>query len=282
MRNIRLLLQYDGTRYFGWQRQGEEQRTIQGRLEAVLSRMSGEALQIIGAGRTDAGAHALGQVANFHTASPLPVQGIRDYCNRHLPEDIVVLAAEEADPRFHARYRARAKRYHYRICNRLVRDVFSRRYAWHVPEPLDLGAMRRAAALLVGEHDFRSFTSLKSKHKSAVRRLTALEAESQEGEATLRFEADGFLYNMARILTGTLVEVGLGRLAPERVGEILAARDRSLAGPMAPPHGLFLVEVLYDEAPRRTAREAVAPGVAARPPAATRAGSRGPGSRRRE
>ena len=247
LRTIRLLLQYDGTRYLGWQRLGNEPRTIQGRLEAVLSRMSGEAVQVVGAGRTDAGAHALGQVASFRTASPLPAQEILEYCNRYLPEDIAVLAAEEAEPRFHARYRASGKRYEYRIDSQPVPDVFRRRYAWHVFERLDLEAMRRAASLLVGEHDFRSYTALKSRSKSTVRHLHSLRVESGRGLVRLNLEADGFLYNMARVIVGTLVEVGLGRMAPERVAEILAARDRSLAGPTAPAHGLFLVEVLYEE-----------------------------------
>lgn len=245
-RTIRLLVQYDGTRYLGWQRLGGEPRTIQGRLEAVLSRMSGEAVQVVGAGRTDAGVHALGQVASFRAASPLPAQDILEYCNRYLPEDITVRAADEADPRFHARYRASGKRYEYRIDNQPVPDVFRRRYAWHVPDSLDLEAMRRAASPLVGEHDFRSFTALKSRSKSTVRHLRSLRVESGQGLVRLHLEADGFLYNMARVIVGTLVEAGLGRMAPERVAEILAARDRSLAGPTAPAHGLFLAEVLYE------------------------------------
>jgi tRNA pseudouridine38-40 synthase len=249
MRNLKLVVQYDGARYLGWQRQKEEDperpRTIQGKLEQVLSRMTGERIQVIGACRTDAGVHAEGQVANFLTSSNLSLQEIRAYLTRYLPEDIAVTAADQVDPRFHARYRARRKRYVYRIWSGPYPQVFRRRYCLHHMEPLDLPGMRRAAALLVGENDFRSFTTLKSKTKSTVRTLHALEVQDREGWVELHFEGDGFLHNMARILAGTLLEVGAGRLAPEAMPEILAARDRSAAGPLAPPQGLCLLEVLY-------------------------------------
>ena len=253
-RNIRLTLAYDGTRYLGWQRQRpagqkEAERTIQGKLEGVLGRLTGGPVNLIGAARTDAGVHALGQVANFHTASRVPLAELSAALERFLPEDIAVLAAEEAGPRFHARYLARGKLYRYRIWNRTHPDVFQRKYALHVPEPLDLAAMERAAGHLPGEHDFSSFAAHLSAGKSPVRRLEAVRVRAPGGAAAgwidLEFEGDGFLHHMARILAGTLLEAGAGRLDPERVPQILAARRRPEAGPLAPAHGLFLVEVRY-------------------------------------
>jgi tRNA pseudouridine38-40 synthase len=249
MRNLKLVVQYDGGRYLGWQRQKEEDperpRTIQGKLEQVLSRMTGQPTELIGACRTDAGVHAEGQVANFLTASTLSLQEIRAYLTRYLPEDIAVTAADQVDARFHARYRARRKRYVYRIWTAPYPHVFRRRYCLHLPEALDLQAMRQAAALLTGEHDFRSFTTLKSKSKSTVRTLHALEVRDQDGWVELHFEGEGFLHNMARILSGTLLEVGAGRLPAEAMTGILEARERNAAGPLAPPQGLCLLEVLY-------------------------------------
>jgi tRNA pseudouridine38-40 synthase len=249
MHNLKMILQYDGSRYLGWQRQREEDperpRTIQGKMEQVLSRMSGERIRVIGASRTDAGVHAEAQVANFHTSSPLDAGEVLTYCARYLPSDIAVRSVEEVDPRFHARYLALRKRYLYRLWTRTYPDVFRRKFTLHVPEPLDVTAMRQAAAMLVGERDFRSFTSMKSKTKSPVRTLFALEL--QEGPATLElaFEGDAFLPHMIRIMTGTLLEVGGGRLDPQAVPAILEARDRGVAGPLAPAHGLCLREILY-------------------------------------
>jgi tRNA pseudouridine38-40 synthase len=249
MRNLKLVVQYDGGRYLGWQRQKEEDperpRTIQGKLEQVLSRMTGQPVELIGACRTDAGVHAEAQVASFTTASTLSLQEVLAYLARYLPEDIAVTAADQVDARFHARFRARRKRYVYRIWTAPYPHVFRRRYCLHLPEALDLQAMRRAAALLTGKHDFRSFTTLKSKTKSTARTLHALEVRDQDGWVELHFEADGFLHNMARILTGTLLEVGAGRLQPEAMTGILEARERAAAGPLAPPQGLCLREVLF-------------------------------------
>jgi tRNA pseudouridine38-40 synthase len=247
--NLKLVLQYDGSRYLGWQRQREEDperpRTIQGKLEQVLSRLAGERVTVIGASRTDAGVHAEAQVANFHTASPLDPERVLAYCARYLPSDIAVRSVEVADPRFHARYLARAKRYLYRIWTRPYPDVFHRRYSLHLAEPLEASAMRRAAESLVGRKDFSSFTSMKSKTKSAVRTLFALEVLEGAGTLELAFEADAFLPHMIRIMTGTLLEVGAGRLDPQAVAAILEARERSAAGPLAPACGLCLMAVLY-------------------------------------
>jgi tRNA pseudouridine38-40 synthase len=249
LRNLKLVLQYDGSRYLGWQRQREEEparpRTIQGKLEQVLSRMAGERVTVIGAGRTDAGVHAEAQVANFHTSCLLDTGKVLAYCARYLPSDIAVCSAEDVEPRFHARYLARRKRYVYRLWTRPYPDVFHRHFSLHVPEPLDVPAMRRAAGLLVGERDFRSFTSMKSKTKSPVRTLYALDILEEGGALELAFEGDAFLPHMIRIMTGTLLEVGGGRLDPQAVPAILEAHDRGAAGPLAPAHGLCLREVLY-------------------------------------
>ncbi len=245
MRNLKIVVQYDGTRYLGWQRQKSSERTVQGRLEQTLGRMTGDRVAVVGAARTDAGVHAQAQVANFLTESALTPEEILDGCRRHLPEDIAVHSVEEAPPRFHARYLARRKRYAYRICNLPVRDVFRRRYSLHVPELLDLAAMHEAARALIGRHDFRSFTSLKSEKKSSERTLNVLDLRREGGWVELYFEGDSFLYHMIRIITGTLLEVGRGRVDPASVRAMLEARHRGAAGPLAPAAGLCLLEVLY-------------------------------------
>jgi len=249
MRNIKLLVQYDGGRYLGWQRQREEDperpRTIQGKLEQVLGRLTGESIRLVGASRTDAGVHAEAQVASFQTSSTASLRELLDYLARYLPEDIAVTAADQVDARFHARYRARRKRDLYRVWTAPYPQVFRRRYCLHLPGVLDTAGMRRAAALLAGQHDFRSFTTARSRTKSTVRTLHVLEVREQEGWVELFFEGDGFLHNMARILTGTLLEVGAGRVPAEAMSGILEARARSAAGPLAPPQGLCLLEVLY-------------------------------------
>ena len=170
MRNIRLRLQYEGTRYQGWQKQTSTDNTIQGKMEVLLTKMCGEPVEIAASGRTDAGVHALGQVANFHTESDMSTEEIMAYCNRYLPEDIAVVEVSEAAPRFHSRLNATGKRYRYRIINSQIPDVFWRRYAAEEPEALDLDAMRKAAERLLGEHDFKAFTSAKKSKKSTVRR----------------------------------------------------------------------------------------------------------------
>ena len=244
MQNYRITIAYDGSRYQGWQRQ-KKGDTIQARLEACLSALAEETLELIGSGRTDAGVHALGQVANFHCLAVLRPEAILDYCYAHLPPDIVVTDAEEVAPRFHARYNAQRKTYLYRIWNAPRHDVFLGKYTWHVPAPLDLACMRRAAKPLVGKQDFRSFTNLKAPEKSTVRQLFAIAIAHSGALVEIRLDADGFLYNMARILVGTLVEAGTGKLAPESFPELLAAHTRAASGPIAPPQGLFLEKVVY-------------------------------------
>lgn len=245
MRNIKIVVQYDGTRYSGWQSQEHDENTIQGKLTAVLTRLLGEEAELAGSGRTDAGVHALGQVANFKTRSSLPCWEIVEKLNHYLPEDIGVLSVEEVDLRFHSRLNAVKKTYRYHIWNSPIHQVFDRRYTWTIEQPLDVPAMRRAAEELIGTHDYRAFSSVKRGKKSTVRTIEAIEIEQDGAGLTLSFTGNGFLYHMVRILTGTLVEVGLHKKIPEDMQPILASEDREKAGVMAPAQGLFLVNVRY-------------------------------------
>lgn len=246
MRNIRLLLQYEGTRYQGWQKQTSTSNTIQGKLEALLGRMCGEEIEVQGSGRTDGGVHALGQVANFHTDCEMSLAEMQEYMNTYLPEDIAVIGVTEAAPRFHSRLNAVGKRYSYRVVNSSVPDVFLRRYAWEVPDALDVEAMRTAAVYLTGEHDFKSFTSAKKGKKSTVRTIHRIGIEKQGHVLTFTFEGDGFLHHMVRILVGTLLEVGKGERTPESIQKVLEGKSRELAGMLVPAKGLILEQVFYD------------------------------------
>ena len=245
MPNFRLTLCYEGTRYRGWQKQGNTDNTIQGRLEALLSRLLAQEVEIAGCGRTDAGVHARRQVCSFRADTAMPCDELLSALRRCLPEDIGALSLELAPPRFHARLNCVGKTYVYRIWNSETPNVFERRFLWPVPEELDVEAMRQAAALLCGRHDFSAFCSLKRMKKSAVRELRRLELRREGEELRLIFEGDGFLYNMVRILTGTLLQVGRGERAPEEMSRILASLDRAQAGPTAPAQGLTLWEVAY-------------------------------------
>lgn len=245
MRNIRLRLQYEGTRYQGWQKQTSTENTIQGKMEVLLSKICEEPIEISASGRTDAGVHALGQVANFHTESQISTEELLAECNRYLPEDIAVVEVSEAAPRFHSRLNATGKRYRYRIINSEIPDVFWRRYAVAEPAKLDIEAMQTAAALLLGEHDFKAFTSAKKSKKSTVRRIDEIRIERIGNRIEFVFTGNGFLHHMIRILMGTLLEVGKGERTPESVAKVLSLGDRSLAGPLVPAKGLVLEEVFY-------------------------------------
>ena len=243
--NVKLTIQYDGTRYDGWQRQGNTDNTLQGRLEGVLSRMAGKPVEIQGAGRTDAGVHARGQVASVHLPEGYTPQEVQNYLNRYLPEDVAVVDVVEVGERFHARLSATGKEYRYHIRMGSVPDVFARKYQYRVEEPLDLAAMERAAGYLTGKHDFRSFCGNRRFKKSTVREVFHIGVEVCGSDLTLVYRGDGFLYNMVRILTGTLLEVGLGQRTPESMVDILEARERTAAGKTAPAQGLVLQEVYY-------------------------------------
>jgi tRNA pseudouridine38-40 synthase len=246
-RNIRLLLEYDGTGYHGWQRQLDA-ATIQGVLEAAVARLTQERVAIIGSGRTDAGVHARGQVANFRTESAIPLKAFHKGLNSLLPRDIAVLSATEAPPEFHARKSARAKTYEYRILNRPNRSPLNRHYAWWIASPLNLAAMAGAAGFLLGEHDFTAFRASGSDNKNPVRRvLAATWQEEPGGWLSFTITATGFLRGMVRSLVGTMVQVGQGKAPSAKLAELLASGARHLAGPTAPPQGLYLVEVVYGE-----------------------------------
>lgn len=247
--NIKVVLQYDGSRYDGWQKQTNTDRTIQGKLEQILEKMAGTPIEVHGSGRTDAGVHALGQVANFHlpeSCSSMSEEDIRTYINRYLPEDIAVLSAQKVGERFHSRLNAVSKTYCYRIETAAKKNVFERRYVYGLGENLDVQSMKMAASALVGKHDFRSFCSLKRVKKSTVRTISDIEITMHGSVCELRFKGDGFLYNMVRILSGTLIEVGLKKRTFQSVSEALLACDRSRAGFCAPPEGLFLEKVEYE------------------------------------
>lgn len=245
MRNLKLTIAYDGSRYRGWQRLADTSNTIQGKLEATLSRLLGEPIEIIGSGRTDAGTHAMGQVANFHCRNAMSCQRILSDLRRYLPEDIGILSCEETGPRFHARYNARAKTYLYRVWNSELPCVFQRAQVYRYEEALDLDRMRQAASYFLGTHDFRAFSSIKNSKKSTVRTIDRLDITRDGQEVHFRFRGDGFLYHMVRILVGTLLEAGSGRLDPQQIPAIFESQNRVEAGYTVPPHGLFLMEVAY-------------------------------------
>lgn len=245
MRNFILTLSYDGGRYRGWQRQGNTDNTIQAKLEGLLNRLLGQEVELAASGRTDAGVHARRQVCSFHAETDETTDFMLTELRKFLPEDIGALALEEAPPRFHARLSCREKTYLYRVWNSAEPNVFERRYMYRFPEALDLDAMDRAAAHLLGEHDFSAFCAGGRGKKSSVRRLTEIRIERRGGEVRLFFTGSGFLYNMVRILTGTLLEVGCGRRSAESVLEALDKRERERAGFTAPAHGLILWDVRY-------------------------------------
>lgn len=243
--NYKMTIAYDGTRYFGWEHQPSTDMTIQGKLENVLGRMAEEKVEVIGAGRTDAGVHAKAMIANVFLDTRLSEKEILDYLNRYLPEDICVREIKRAGERFHSRYNALGKTYCYTCYVGAVKPVFDRKYVY-VPEGLpDVEKMRRAAEFLVGEHDFAGFCSNPKMKKSTVRNVDRIEI-CQKGEyLTFTYHGSGFLQHMVRILTGTLLEVGFGKRSPESMAELLLAKSRALAGFTAPAKGLCLMEVDY-------------------------------------
>lgn len=255
MHNYKIILQYEGTRYQGWQRQESTDNTIQGKLEMLLSKMCGSKVEIQGSGRTDAGVHAIGQVANFHIETDKTSGQIMEYMNYYLPEDIAVVDIEEVGDRFHSRLNAKGKTYCYRVLNTTIPHVFDRRLVHVVEEKLDLEAMKEAAAYLTGTHDFKAFTSLKKSKKSTVRTIERIEIQrtetpfpamaGEQAEIRFVFSGDGFLYHMVRIMTGTLLEVGMHKKDPEEMKKILSSGLRENAGHLAPAKGLTLMEVRY-------------------------------------
>jgi len=244
MRNLRLDICYDGTRYRGWQRLAGEDHTIQGKLEQTLSRILGEPVEISGSGRTDAGAHAAGQVANFHCSSQMSAGEILSQLRRYLPEDIGIYSCQEADDRFHARLNAKSKTYRYQIWNSEDPCVFDRRFVYVYPEKLDMDAMRQGAAAYIGEHDFSAFCANRNFKKSTVRRIDSFCIEQVGPELRFTVTGSGFLYNMVRIMVGTLLEVGLGKRSWDSIS-LLYGQKREKAGYLVPAQGLCLMEVEY-------------------------------------
>ena len=244
MRNLRLDICYDGTRYRGWQRLQGTDNTIQGKLEQTLSRILGEEVEISGSGRTDAGAHAAMQVANFHCESSLSCEEILLALRRYLPEDIGIYSCREVADRFHARLNCKTKTYRYRIWNSEQPCVFEKRFVYPMPQTLDLQAMRQAAEYFLGEHDYSAFCANKKMKKSTVRRIDALDICRSGEEMIFTVTGNGFLYNMVRILVGTLIEVGLGQRPPESIPALFGAK-REAAGHLVPAQGLCLTEVTY-------------------------------------
>ena len=244
MPTYKLILQYDGTRYRGWQRLGDSEATLQGKVEAVVSRLFRTPVEVQASGRTDAGVHALGQVASFTTALDLPPARVLAHLRQYLPEDVGAVSVEYAPPRFHARLSARSKTYRYRLWTSEEPCVFQRRWVYVLPGDYDLEAMNRAARHLEGTHDFRAFSAVKTK-KSTVRTLTRIEIRQVGPELQFFFTADGFLHHMVRILVGTLLEVGRGERSPDAVTPLLEGKERARAGFTVPPKGLCLMEVSY-------------------------------------
>ena len=243
-RNIRLTVEYDGTAYSGWQKQLQSE-TVQGTLEDRLKQVCGHPVDLLVAGRTDSGVHGLGQTANFHTSSTMPIAKIQDVLNHLLPRDIRIVKAEEVPDTFHSTYHAKAKLYRYVIRNTKDHTVFDRHTYHHVRSALDVAAMKKAAKLLIGIHDFTAFRGTLGKWANPKRTIIKIAIQKKGDEIILEYTGVSFLHQMIRILSGTLLYVGLGKLKPEDVKDILKSKDRKKAGPTLPPNGLFLVKVYY-------------------------------------
>lgn len=244
MKRIKLTIAYDGTNYCGWQIQPNG-ITVEEVLNKTLQKLTGENILVIGASRTDSGVHAIGNVAVFDTETTIPAERIAMALNQRLPEDIVITKSEEVPLDFHPRYCDSSKTYEYHIINTRIPVPTKRLTNYFVSYQLDLEKMRQAAAYLVGEHDFVSFCNVRTDVESTVRKVTALDILQNGEEITIRITGNGFLYNMVRIIVGTLIRVGRGFYEPEKVKEILEAKDRKAAGVTAPAHGLVLVEIDY-------------------------------------
>ena len=245
MKNYKIIVQYDGSKYKGWQKLKDNNLSIQEKIETVLSKMAGEEIHVIGCGRTDAGTHAEGYVANFHTNSKMLPKQILNYLYEFLPEDIVVKSVEEVDERFHAQHNLKSKTFVYSITKGRLRNVFNRKYSFHSEEKLDLAQMRNAAGYLIGTHDFRSFTSLKEGSKSTVRTMNSLDVIENGMTIEIVINCNDFLLHMARFIVGILLEVGKNKIEAADVQKILDGNKRIEAIPMAQPKGLCLRDVLY-------------------------------------
>lgn len=246
MRNIKMTIEYDGSRYLGWQRLGDSEKTIQGKIENVLSQLLGTEIEIIGSGRTDAGTHARGQIANFKTENDMELSAIQEVLIKNLPQDIIVKKLEEVPERFHSRYHTNGKQYSYYVWNQPIPSAFERNYSFHFSEKLDIEKMRKASENLTGKHDFLGFSALRKSKKSTLRNLEKITIEQKGDLLHFTFVGEGFLYKMVRILTGTLLEIGAGTLDLDAIDDVFQSGKRRDAGMAVPAQGLFLDEVSYD------------------------------------
>lgn len=245
MYKYKITIEYDGSKYRGWQRLSNSDKTVQEKIETLLTKILARKIEVHGSGRTDTGVHAYGQVAHFEIAEYLDTYKLLLACNQMLPQDIVFTRIEMVDKDFHARFSAQSKRYVYKIWNSEIPTALKRKYRLHIPLRLDIDAMRQGAEFLIGRYDFTSFTADKSKGKSKVREIFDIKIIENGSEIEIEYFGEGFLYKMVRIITGTLIEVGQGEKKPEEVQSILDQKDRTLAGYAAPSHGLYLQEVVY-------------------------------------
>jgi tRNA pseudouridine38-40 synthase len=245
MYNYKLTIQYDGSRYKGWQRLGGGEDTIQEKIEQVLSKMLGYPVEINGCSRTDAGVHALAQIANIKTEEKQEEDQMKEYLNHYLPQDISITQVNEVPENFHARYNGKEKTYLYKIWNKEYPNPFMRKYSMQIMNKLDIPAMKTAAQYFIGAHDFTAFSNAKSKKKSMVRELYEIDFEEENGFINIRLRGDGFLYNMARWIVGTLIDVGLGKIDAAKIPVMIEAKDRSRTGNLADACGLYLEKITY-------------------------------------
>lgn len=244
MRNIKLLIEYDGSNYGGWQKQ-KNNRTIQEEIEKALREITNQEINLIGSSRTDAGVHAKGMVANFMVDSRIPEDRFREAINTKLPDDIAILKSEEVPSDFHARYCSKGKTYSYTIINRYEKVALRNKYVYHVKDELNISNMKEACNYFIGKHDFKAFKTVGSSVKTSTRTITDLHIEVTGDEIKVLITADGFLYNMVRIIVGTLIEVGRGKILPKDIQGIIESKERKYAGPCVPPNGLVLEKVYY-------------------------------------
>ena len=244
MKNFKIIIEYDGSRYNGWQKQGNTKNTIEYKFLEILKKMTGKNVEIFASGRTDSGVHAKGQVANFRIDTEMSAEDILNYINTYLPEDIRVLSCTEENERFHSRLNAIKKTYMYRIYQGKP-PVFERKYVYSINERLDISAMKEASKHFIGKYDFKSFCTKQKKKKSTVREIYSLDITEKNNEIDIIISGNGFLYNMVRIISGTLLAVGKGELSPSSIPEIISAQNREKAGETLPPTGLVLLSVEY-------------------------------------
>lgn len=244
MRNIKIIIEYNGKGFNGWQKQPGK-LNIQGEIERAIKEVTGENVELYASGRTDAGVHSFGQTANFKIENPIPIEKIPLALNSKLKKTIVIKCAEEVNENFHARYNCKGKKYRYVINNSLCGSAIFHDFEYHLPLKLDVNKMKEAAKFFTGEHDFKAFKASGTSSKSSVRTIYNIEIKQDGDRIELEYTGNGFLYNMVRILTGTLVDVGLGKINPEEIPEIIESKDRSKAGKTLPAHGLYLMEVYY-------------------------------------